>query len=316
MPNLRRLGQSDLRVSPVGMGLWPIAGMTTLGTHPDDSRQTILAALASGINFFDTAYCYGADGLSERLLGSVAAEHREEMLIATKGGVHWDEELNRVNDASPARLRFEREASQRRLNVRRVDLYYLHSPDEKTPIRESAAALAEFQSAGWARYLGVSNVTLGQLQEFHAECPVSAVQLRYNMLQREIEREVVPWCQENQVAIVAYWPLMKGLLAGRIRRGFCFDPQDKRQTYSQFQGEEWERNQQLLDRLDDLAADFEVTLVTLVLAWTLAQPGITCVLCGAKRPWQIQESAAAMNWTPTTEQLARIDEVLAWRASL
>jgi aryl-alcohol dehydrogenase-like predicted oxidoreductase len=313
---LRRLGKSDLLVHPIGLGLWPIAGMTSLEVSETDSRETIEAALNCGLNFFDTAYCYGVDGISERLLGEVARQHRDQMVIATKGGVHWDARLDRINDASPRRLEMELDESLRRLGLSTVDLLYLHSPDQVTSIVESAAAMARFQEAGKARWIGVSNVNLSQLQQFHSVCPVTAVQLKYNMLQRDIEQDIVPWCLEQEVSIVAYWPLMKGLLAGKLRRGHRFDPADKRLTYPMFLGRQWEWNQQLLDRLDGIATQAGVSLITLVLGWTVSQPGITAVLCGAKRPWQIQESAAAVNWTPTAEVLEEVNEAILERNSL
>lgn len=313
---LRQLGKSDLLVNPIGLGLWPIAGMTSLEVSEADGLATINAAVEEGVNFFDTAYCYGVDGISERLLGQVAEHHRDRMVIATKGGVHWDARLDRCNDASPRRLEFELDESLRRMKLTSVDLLYLHSPDLITPITESAEAMARFQAAGKARYIGVSNLNLEQLKAFHAVCPVTAVQVKYNMLQREIEQDIVPWCLENSVSIVAYWPLMKGLLAGKLRRGHRFDPADKRLTYPMFAGRQWEYNQKLLDRLDTIAKRVEVPLLTLVLAWTIAQPGITAVLCGAKRPWQIQESAAAIKWTPSAEILAEVEDAIRERQSV
>lgn len=313
---LRRLGNSDLLIHPIGLGLWPIAGMTSLEVSEADSRATIEAALDCGLNFFDTAYCYGVDGISERLLGEVARQHRDRMVIATKGGVHWDARLDRINDASPQRLELELEESLQRLGLPSVDLLYLHSPDLVTPIAESAAAMARFQAAGKARLIGVSNVNLTQLQQFHAVCPVTAVQLKYNMLQREIEQDIVPWCLQQGISIVAYWPLMKGLLAGKLRRGHRFDPADKRLTYPMFLGRQWEWNQQLLDRLDVIATRAGVSLISLVLGWTISQPGITAVLCGAKRPWQIQEAAKAVYWTPSPAVLDEINEAIRERTAL
>lgn len=313
---LRQLGKTELRINPIGLGLWPIAGMTSLEVSEADGLATIEAAVEAGLNFFDTAYCYGVDGISERLLGQVAERHRDRMVIATKGGVHWDARLDRCNDASPRRLEFELDESLRRMKLSSVDLLYLHSPDLVTPIVESAEAMARFQAAGKARCIGVSNVNLEQLRAFHSVCPVAAVQVKYNMLQREIEKDIVPWCIENNVSIVAYWPLMKGLLAGKLRRGHRFDPADKRLTYPMFAGRQWEYNQKLLDRLDSVAQRAGVPLLTLVLGWTLAQPGITAVLCGAKRPWQIQESAAALNWIPSPEILAEVGDAIGEREAL
>ena len=151
------LGKSNIDVSKVAMGCWPIAGMTSLGVNEADSLATIRAAIDAGINFFDTAYCYGVDGVSERLLGLVARTHREQLVIATKCGVHWDSQLNRVNDASPERLLWECDQSLQRLGFPQVDLMYLHSPDLKTPVSKSAEAFVEMLETGKTKSVGVSN---------------------------------------------------------------------------------------------------------------------------------------------------------------
>lgn len=307
---LVRLGNSDLLVSPVALGLWPIAGMTTLAANETDSLATIRAALDSGINFFDTAHCYGADGISERLLGRVAAEHRDAMVIATKGGVHWADDGSRVGDASPGRLRQECEESLRRMKIGTIDLLYLHGADGRTPIEESAGALLELKLKGWVRGIGASNLKMDELQRFHAVCPIIAAQYRYNLLQRDLDQEIGPWCRGQGIPLVTYWPLMKGLLAGKIRRDWVFDPGDKRLQYPMFRPPEWEWNQCLLDQLERIAADEGITVAGLVTAWTIQRPGIGSVLCGAKRDWQIRETAQAMQHQLSPECLAAIGKAV------
>ena len=304
------LGKSNIDVSKVAMGCWPIAGMTSLGVNEADSLATIRAAIDAGINFFDTAYCYGVDGVSERLLGLVARTHREQLVIATKCGVHWDSQLNRVNDASPERLLWECDQSLQRLGIPQVDLMYLHSPDLKTPVSKSAEAFVEMLETGKTKSVGVSNSSLSQIQEFQSVCPISAVQLKFNMLQQEIQSEIVPWCIANQISVIAYWPLMKGLLAGKLRRDHVFDPLDKRTAYPMFSGLPWNRNQDFLDELFEIARETGEPLVKLVVGWTANQPGINSVLCGAKRPSQIRESAEAINWCPDPKTLTRINEAI------
>lgn len=308
---LTPLGKSKLQVSRVGLGLWPISGMTTLDVTEQHSLATIRTALSLGINFFDTAYCYGVDGVSERLLGIATKDCRDQVVIATKCGVHWTRDLQRVNDSSPQRLKLEFDESLRRLQMDSVDLLYLHSPDRVTTIEHSAEALGSFLSSGKAQAIGLSNANLEETQRFHAVCPLVAIQPRYNMLQREIEADLVPWCQENNVAIVGYWPLMKGLLAGKIRRDYPFDPQDKRLSYSVFQPPQWEKAQCLIDELEQVAIEEHLTIAQLVIAWTLAQPAITVTLCGAKRPWQIEETSRAMNIALPQLTLERVNSAIA-----
>jgi aryl-alcohol dehydrogenase-like predicted oxidoreductase len=156
-------------------------------------------------------------------------------------------------------------------------------------------------------------VTLPQLVAFHAVCPVAAFQPAYNMLQRQIERDTLPWCRERQVAVVVYWPLLKGLLAGRLPRQHVFPPSDGRAKYPMFQGEEWQKNQDFVDRLREIAADAGKTVAQVVVNWTIHQPGITAALCGAKRAYQIAETAGAMGWRLDDEQLRRIEAALTAR---
>lgn len=306
----RRLGTTDLHVSPLALGCWPIAGVTSLGVNDADSVATIAACFELGINFLDTAYCYGRDGESETLIHKALGTRRDEMVIATKCGIALAEDFKPIKDARPATLRRQCEESLQRLGTDRVELLYLHAPDPNTPIAESAGELKRLMDEGKTRSVGASNVSVAQLEEFAAVCPVAAVQPHYNMLQREIETELVPWCVEHQVSICSYWPLLKGLLAGKLRRDHVFAAKDGRAKYPMFQGEEWTKNQDFLDDLRAIADRAGRTVSELVLAWTIAQPGITCALVGAKRPEQIHENAGAMSWILSSEELTAIDDAI------
>jgi aryl-alcohol dehydrogenase-like predicted oxidoreductase len=310
---LRRLGNTDLRVSPVALGCWPIAGMTSINVNDTDSRATIAECIDCGINFLDTAYNYGQDGESERLICQALGPRRDEMVIATKGGLHWGPAGERVHDARPETLKRECEESLARLGTDRVDLLYLHAPDPAVRIAESAGALRELLEAGKTRAVGASNVSLAQLEEFAAACPVAACQPHYNMLQREIEADILPWCLAHNVALVVYWPLMKGLLAGKLARDHVFDRADGRAKYPMYQGEEWQKNQDLVDALRAIAREAGKTVPQVVINWTTNRPGITAALCGAKRPDQLRENAGALDWRLSQEQLAAIDHALTVR---
>ncbi|MBX9792300.1 MAG: aldo/keto reductase [Pirellulales bacterium] len=162
----RRLGLTDLCVSAVGFGAWPISGMSSVDVNDSDSLATIAACLDAGINFFDTAYCYGEQGESERLLARALGSHRDEIVLATKGGIEWAPGRKQVLDSSPARLRQQCDTSLERLQTDCVDLVYLHAPDPRTPVAESAAELARLLQEGKARAIGASNCTVAQLAEF------------------------------------------------------------------------------------------------------------------------------------------------------
>lgn len=306
----RRLGLTDIYVSPVALGCWPIAGMTSLDVNDTDSLATIDEAIDCGINFLDTAHCYGAKGESELLIGKAVNGKRDQLVIASKGGIHWDEKEVRHYDGHPDRIIKECDFSLKRMNIEVIDLFYLHAPDPNIPVAESATAFAKLLEAGKIRSVGASNLDVEQLESFCKVCPIVAVQPPYNMLQRQIEEDLIPWCLTNNVSVANYWPLMKGLLAGKIRRGFEFQPGDKRPTYEVFQGEAFEAAQRLLDALDEIALKYEKSVAQIVVNWTINQPGITSTLCGAKRDWQIRETAGGMGWKLDDEAMCEINSLL------
>ena len=306
------IGTTGIHVTPVAMGCWPISGVTTLGVTDAESVATLEAALDSGVNFFDTAFCYGYEGESEKLIGRGLGHRRDEVVIATKGGVHWENRIQQ-RDARPETLRRQCDESLQRLDTDRIDLYYIHAPDPAVPVSESAGGLKHLLEEGKILSVGVSNFTADQMEEFSAVCPISASQPHYNMLQREIEDEHLPWCRQHGVSVMAYWVLLKGLLAGHLSRDHVFESPDGRAKYPMFQGAEYQRNLDFVDSLRPIASDADLTVSQLVIAWTLAQPGISVALCGGRRPEQIRESAVAMGAEVGKEMLDRVDQAIAAR---
>ncbi|MCH2115099.1 MAG: aldo/keto reductase [Pirellulales bacterium] len=287
-----------------------MAGTTSPDVNDADSIATLRACAEVGINFIDTAYCYGPHGESETLVRMALADSRDQFVLATKCGIHYDDYGKQSNDARPETILRECEESLRRLGTDRVELYYLHSPDGTTPVAESAMAIQRLIDAGKVRYSGASNCTLEQIQEFHAACPLTAVQLPYNMLQRDIQRQTLPWCRDHGIAVVVYWALMKGLLAGKMTRETKLTEGDNRCRYPMYQGDEWEKNHAFLDQLRQIAATCKRTVAQVVIQWTMHQPGITAVLCGARRSWQIEETAGAMGWQLAPEDCQAIDRAI------
>ncbi|MCH7729092.1 MAG: aldo/keto reductase [Planctomycetes bacterium] len=306
----RQLGNTDIYISSVAMGCWPISGMTSLDVNERDSLATLDAAVDAGVNFFDTAYCYGTNGESERLIARGLQDRRDDLVIATKCGIHWQLDGVMQVDGHPETLHRECNESLQRLNTDRVELLYLHAPDPNVAISESAGALKDLLDEGKTRSIGVSNFSVTQMEEFAAVCPITAYQPPYNLLQRQIEKDTLPWCRERQISVIVYWPLMKGLLAGQLRRDHVFQPKDGRAKYAMFQGAEWQKNHDFLDRLREIAGSVGKSLAQISVNWTIHQPGVTAALCGAKRPHQIQETAGAMNWQITPEHLAQIEAAL------
>ena len=313
--NYRTLAQTGIKVSEVALGCWPIAGLTSPDTNEPDSLATIRACFELGINHLDTAYCYGRDGESEKLIGRALGGRRDDVVVATKSGLHWDPDGKQAHDASPATLRRQCEESLRRLGTDHVELLYLHAPDENVPVGESAGALKRLLEEGKTRSVGASNLSVQQLEEFAAECPMAAYQPPYNMLQRQIEADTLPWCRRHGVAVLVYWPLMKGLLAGKLGRDHVFAKSDSRRKYPMFQGREWLKNHDLIDTLREIAQAAGHTVAELVINWTIHQAGITAALCGAKRPQQIRETAGGSGWRLSDEQLRQIDRALAERGT-
>ncbi|EAQ82443.1 aldo/keto reductase [Blastopirellula marina] len=301
----RQIANTALHVSPVALGCWPLSGMTSPGVTEADSRATVAAALDLGINFFDTAFAYGAAGESERYIAEVLAEHRDEYVVATKAGLHW-ENGTQHRDARPDTIRREVAESLRRLNTDRVDVLYLHAPDRRTPIAETAAAFRQLQQSGAAIAIGVSNLTLSETIEFHQVCPIQIIQPPYNMLFRGAEVDLVPWCREQNIAVACYWPLMKGLLAGKMSLDQKFEPHDSRPKYPCFRGEEYAKNLELVEKLRAMATRMGCTVSQLVIRWTIDQPGVTAALCGAKRVDQLTDNAGALGWELTLGEQAEI----------
>jgi len=301
----RSLGFSSVSVGPLGLGCWPLAGMTRANITHDAAVAIVRAAVEAGITHLDTAYCYGEHGESELAIREALAQLggprvRDTVVIAGKCGIHWEPAAGltpprrQVVDGRPQRIRAEVDQSLARLGTDRLDLLYLHAPDPKVPLEESAGELKRLQDEGKARAIGLSNGSRASLERFVTACPLAASQLNFNMLQREIETEILPWCRDRGVALVAYWPLMKGLLTGTMRRGQAFPPTDSRRKYPIFQGQEFERNLDFVDSLRPIAARLEVALADLVLAWTVEQPGITSVLFGATSPDQVAANSRAL----------------------
>ncbi len=309
-PELRRLGHSDLFVSPVSLGCWPIAGISSLGVETQQSIATIEAALEAGINHFDTAYSYGYEGESDRLLGQALRGKLDQVVLGCKVGTHYNSSRERILDARPERIKQEADEIRCRIGLDQIDLLYLHTPDGVTPIEKSAQALAELVSDGIVRWVGLSNASLEETNRFAEVIEPVVLQPPFNMLQPETFNGLRPFVESHCCGVASYWPLMKGLLAGAMKRDHVFDPTDRRLTYPIFQGQAWQRTHDLLDQLRLIADSVDFTVAQLVIYWTMHQPNITTVLCGAKRPAQILETAQSMTCPFDQVLLNRIDQAL------
>jgi aryl-alcohol dehydrogenase-like predicted oxidoreductase len=293
-----------------------MSGVSSLGIQPSQCVEAIESALQLGVNHFDTAYSYGKQGESDRLLRQVLSGRWDQVVVASKVGSHYDHQGNRQLDASPARLLADAEEIRQRLGVDRIDLMYLHAPDGKTPIERSAEALAELQQKGIIRWIGVSNTTPEETLAFASIAPIVVHQPPFNMLQQETLQSLRAALHQLSVGAAVYWPLMKGLLAGSIRSLEQLDPADRRRSYPMFQGEQWELNRRFIERLDGLAKEADTTIVRLVVGWTMAQPDVATVLCGARNADQIAQAAQAMVDPLPEDLLGRVDRLVEERLSV
>lgn len=279
--------------SPVILGLWPIAGITSVGVTDERSRRTIAAAIETGVTTFDTAFSYGYDGQSDRLLGEMIAGRRERYVVIGKVGQRWTAGRQRVVDASPATLAADAEVSLKRIGIERFDLLMLHSVDPTVDVRQSIETLERLRLRGLTDRIGVCNVDYETLLQCADAARIEAVQWPLNLLQRDVLDRRVEWCREHGVRVHAYWALMKGLLAGRIDRQHVFAAGDSRPGYEIYQGAARERAHRVVDRLRQIGAEQGLTMAQLAIGWVLSQPGISSALVGAKRPEQIEETAHA-----------------------
>ena len=316
-PLLRQLGNTDLKVSAVGLGCWPFAGMTSLGVEDGQSILTVQTALANGINMLDTAYSYGPDGRSDRVLKqALRGVPRDRYVLCSKCGTHYDANGQRVVDGRASVLLEQTQRSLERLDVSFIDLHYLHQPDPKIDLRESATAMQQLKEKGLIRYAGISNASLVECQLFHSICPLSAVQIPFNMLQPATYHELVDWCSAQQISIISFWVLMKGLFAGKMERSTQLAPEDRRRAYPMYQSAQWDINQDFVDVLRELALSLNWSVAQLVVRWSAEQPGMTSCLVGAKRPDQIIESAAALTEPLPQEVSRKIENAIAKRLAL
>lgn len=310
----RKCGTTALETSVLGLGTWEIGNRAYGQTDEAEAVAAIQHALELGVTCFDTAPAYGF-GRSEEVLGQALGTRRRDVILVSKCGLTWrehDDTADWWRDSSRPRVMEEIDITLRRLGTDWVDFYLVHWPDGKTPIAETAQAMADIVQAGKARYVGVSNFSLDQIQEFAAVCPLSVVQMGYNLFDRRIEEHILPYCREHGIAVMGYGALCYGLLTGTFTTETRFDPPDWRAGgkafgLELFTPENFPRNVAVVDRLKSLAARLEKTLPQVALNWMLYQPGITIGLSGVRHPREIADNVGATGWRLAADDLAEID---------
>jgi len=303
--------KTTIKISEIGLGTNAVGGHNLFeNLNEQDGKELVSAALDLGITFIDTADIYGK-GRSEELVGEVLKKYsREDFALATKGGRHWLEDGSVKTDNHPQYLRGAFENSLKRLQMDYVDLYYLHFPDNETPLAESIGELSRLKEEGKIRAIGISNVTLEQLIEANVHNDISVLQSPYNMLNRSGEQDLLPYCIKNEISFIPYGPLAYGLLGGKYTKDFKLGTGDWRISDPLFQGELFEQTLVKVEALKGIAEEKHTTLPNLALAWLLAQDGVDAVIPGGKHKKQVANNVKATDILLTNEDLVNIERIL------
>ena len=304
------LGRSNLQVSRIAFGTWQLGGDWG-ATDEEAAVAAIRHAADQGINFFDTAQGYGF-GASEQLLArALDGKPRDEVIIATKGGLRPSPRGGVERDASPEWIRRGVEESLKALGTDYIDLYQVHWPDPNTPFEQTAQALYELKAEGKIRHVGVSNFDADQMEEFSRTLPVETLQPPYHLFRREIEVSILPYTRSHEIGVLVYGPLAHGLLSGGLGRETHFSPDDWRSKSSVFEGQDFERNLRVVSALQRFA-EFELgtTVSRLAVAWTLANPAVHVAIVGTRNPAHVDDAVAALDLELDEHAMRQIDQIV------
>jgi len=314
---MRQLGYTDLKLTTVGLGTWAMGGPWQFGWGPQDDDEAIAAipaALDTGINWIDTAPVYGL-GHSEELVGKALEATSQKPIIATKCSLLWNEKKEKVNCLKAQSIRDECHASLKRLGIETIDLYQIHWPEPDEDIEQAWKEMAKLVQEGKIRFLGVSNFNVSQIKRIQKIHPVASLQPPYSMLHREVEDELLDFCAQNNIGVVAYSPMQRGLLTGNFSQERLADLplDDHRRRNPDFHEPQFTATLELVEHLKEIAERNGKTLAQLSISWVLRRPEVTAAIVGARRPEQIRETAPASDWNLSKEDIEQIEQLLAVR---
>ena len=319
-----KLGNTDLEIREICFGAWAIGGWMWGGTDEEAALRALDAAIDSGMTTIDTAAVYGF-GLSEEIVGKAIQGKRDRVQILTKYGLRWDDPrgkfffaskkddgtpLNIHRNASKESIILECENSLRRLKTDYIDLYQQHWPDPSTPVEESMEALQQLIQQGKVRAAGGSNYSVDDMSRAGTVVPQASNQVPYSMVKRDIEDDIIPYCLENNIGIVVYSPMQRGILTGKIKAGHKFNQGDTRPDTPYYKPENVRRINEFLEKIKPVADGKGVNLAQLVLRWTIQMPGVTTVLAGIRNEDQLRENAVAMEFELSPEEMDFINKHL------
>ncbi len=309
-------GETGLRVSRIVQGTWVTGGWAWGGSDEKTALGAIVTALESGINFIDTAPVYGF-GRAEEIVGKAIKIYgrREDLVIATKGGLEWENGGKRIwRNSKPERLKEEVDHSLKRLNIDVIYIYQIHWPDEKTPFEDSMEMLLKLREEGKIRFIGLSNFSPAQIERCRQVGPVHCVQPPYNMFERDAEKDVLPYCVEHNIPTLVYGGLCRGLLTGKFRGTESFPKGDLRRHDPKFKPPYFKRYVEVIEQIREKInpeKKYGKTMAQFALRWALQRPGVTTVIAGARTPEQARENCGALGWKIEPEDMAMIEEILA-----
>jgi aryl-alcohol dehydrogenase-like predicted oxidoreductase len=319
-----KLGQSGVEISELAFGAWAIGGWMWGGADSKEAVNAIETAIGNGMTTIDTAAVYGF-GLSEELVGKAIKKKRQTVQILTKFGLTWNEKKgefffsSKGNDgkdldiykySSKEKVIADCDLSLKRLGTDYIDLFQIHWADGTTPVSETMEALELLIKKGKIRAGAVCNYSENLMREAEKTLAIASNQVPYSMVNRGIEKDIVPHCLEKNIGILAYSPLQRGLLTGKIKEGHKFNEGDSRPTTIYYKEPNFSRIMHLNDALNEIAQDLSVSLSQLVLNWTIQQPGITCVLAGARNSAQVLDNVKAADFRLSNEDVSRINDLL------